>query len=38
MIQISHNLKGAPDTVARVVYRGLLCLRKILQNLTINVP
>ena len=31
------NLKGAPDPVAREVYRGLLCLRKILQKTTDSV-
>ena len=30
--------KGAPDPVAREVYRGLLCLRKILQKPTDSVP
>ena len=34
----SIKLKGAPDPVAREVYRGLLCLRKILQKPTDSVP
>ena len=32
------SVKGAQDPVAREVYRGLLCLRKILQKLTDSVP
>ena len=31
-------LKGAPDPIAREVYRGLLCLRNILQKPTDSVP
>ena len=34
----SKAIKGAPDPVAREVYRGLLCLRKILQKPTDSVP
>ena len=29
---LAAAFKGAPDPVAREVYRGLLCLRKILQK------
>ena len=32
------QVKGAPDPVAREVYRGLVCLRKILLKPTDSVP
>ena len=31
-------IKGSPDPVAREVYRGLLCLRRIVQKTTDSVP
>ena len=37
-LKSTSELKGAPDPVAREVYRGLLCLKKILQKPTDNVP
>ena len=38
IISILCLIKGAPDPVAREVYRGLLCLRKTLQKPTDSVP
>ena len=36
--QPGGEVKGAPDPVAREVYRGLLCHRKMLQKPTDSVP